>query len=92
MPTFVYFLENVARPTPEAIARHVAHLRALDDAGALVVCGPFADGNGGLVVVTAVTESAAREMAERDPFVTEGFKRIHLRELTRASRENDYLL
>jgi uncharacterized protein YciI len=92
MRTFVYFLENVSRPPPEAIARHVVHLRALDDSGALVVCGPFADGDGGMVCLTAEDENAARTMAANDPFVAEGFKTFRLRELTRASRENDYLL
>ena len=91
MPTFVIFLESVARPTPEAIAAHVAHLRSLDDAGALIVCGPFADGEGGLVCVEAESLQAATEIAAADPFVTQGFKRFRVRELERATRDNDYL-
>ena len=92
MRTFVVFLENVSRPTPDAIARHVAHLRALDDRGVLVVCGPFADGDGGLVCLPVQDEAAARAVAESDPFVAKGFKRFRVRELTRATRDNDYLL
>jgi uncharacterized protein YciI len=92
MPVFVYFLDNVARPTPEAIARHVDHLRALDDAGRLIVCGPFADGDGGLVCVRAASEDDARVIAEADPFVALGFKRCRVRALEVATRENGYLL
>lgn len=84
------FLDSVARPTREAIAAHVAHLRALDDRGALVVCGPFADGEGGMVCVSAASLDEATAMATSDPFVVQGFKRYRVRELERATRENGY--
>jgi uncharacterized protein YciI len=89
--TYVIFFENVMRPTREVIAAHVAHLRALDDAGALVVCGPFADGDGGMVCVQAETIDRATAMAAGDPFVEQGFKRFRVRELERATRDNGYL-
>ena len=92
MAVFVIFLDNVARPTPAAIARHVDHLRALDDVGQLIVCGPFADGDGGLVCVHAASEADARAVAEADPFVALGFKRCRVRALDVATRENGYLL
>ena len=90
MATFVCALENVTRPDADAIAAHVAWLRALDDAGRLIVCGPFADGDGGLIVFTAADLAQARATAEADPFVVRGCKRARVRELDRAERANGY--
>ena len=89
--TFVYFLDEIAKATPSAIAAHVAYLRSLDDRGLLVVCGPFRDG-GGMVCLTAASEDDARTIAEADPFVALGHRTYRLRELERATRENGYLL
>ncbi|MFI5302919.1 MAG: YciI family protein [Polyangiales bacterium] len=91
MKTFVYFLDPVSRASPDAIAAHVAHLRALDDAGALVVCGPFVDGSGGVVCVTAASTEEADRIARSDPFVALGVRTYRLRELERATRDNGYL-
>ena len=89
---FVYFLENVSPPSREAIAAHVAHLRELDDRGQLVVCGPFSDGDGGMVCITAASREEAEDVARTDPFVALGHKHYTLRELERATRANGYLL
>jgi uncharacterized protein YciI len=84
--------ESVARPNRDAIERHVEYLRQLDDRGALLVCGPFRDGSGGIVCFVAETPAEADEIARRDPFVELGFKRYRLHEVERATRENGYLL
>jgi uncharacterized protein len=90
---FAYFLENVTRPTREAIERHVSYLSELDASGRLIVCGPFLDDEGGgMVCITAPSEGAAHDVARGDPFVALGFKRYRVRELARATRENGYLL
>jgi len=92
MRVFVCFLDGAGRLTRDAIARHVDHLRALDDAGRLVVCGPFADGDGGMVCLRAASEDEARELAAADPFVTLGLRTLRVRELEAATRANGYLL
>lgn len=88
--TFAIFLDGDARPDAAAIAAHVAHLRALDDRGALVVCGPFVDG-GGLVCVRAASAAEARVIADADPFVARGLRTARVRELEAATRGNGYL-
>ncbi len=88
---FLSLFENVSRPTPEAIEQHVAYLRALDDAGDLVICGPFRDGSGGVVCFVAGSIEDADRIARSDPFVALGFKRYSLREIERADRSNHYL-
>lgn len=89
--TFIYFFENRQPLTRQAVAAHIDYLRSLDDHGALVLCGPFKDGEGGMVCVRAADEETARALADADPFVAQGFKSYRLRELERAERSNNYL-
>jgi uncharacterized protein YciI len=90
---FVIRLTQQRPFTKEIVAAHVAHLRRLDDDGRLVLAGPLSgDPPGGLIVIRAGSEREARSVAEADPFVSEGFEELELRSLTRACRENGYLL
>ncbi len=77
---------------PSVIQRHVEHLRSLDDNGRLVVCGPFKDGKGGMVVLRAQSQEEAEGMAKQDPFIADGFEDYEVRELVAANRNNNYLL
>lgn len=47
---------------------HVAHLERLREAGSLVAAGPLADASGGIVVLSADDEAAARELVDQDPY------------------------
>ncbi len=78
--------------TPALIEAHVAHLKKLDGDGRLVLCGPFLDYKGGMVVVRASSADEARRLAEQDPFISSGFETYELRTLQMACRENNYLL
>lgn len=55
---YAIFLENAKPLSREAVEQHVLHLRAPDDAGKLVLCGPFADYAGGMVAVRATSSAA----------------------------------
>ncbi len=77
--------------TKDVIGRHIRHLEQLDDTGKLVLCGPFLDHAGGMVVVRASSKEEARAIAEADPFVAEGFESYAIRTLHEATRENGYL-
>jgi hypothetical protein len=59
---------------------HGAYLQQLDAAGTLVLSGPFADRKGGMVMIRAESEAAAREIAEADPLVRAGVDRYELRQ------------
>ncbi|PIS46533.1 MAG: hypothetical protein COT17_08110 [Elusimicrobia bacterium CG08_land_8_20_14_0_20_51_18] len=74
------------------IKRHVENLKKLDAEGKLVLCGPFKDFAGGMLIVKAASPEEARAIAESDPFVGEGFESYELREWELASKENNYLL
>lgn len=76
----------------DAIERHVARLRDLDDAGRLVAAGPLADGSGGLVIASFDDEDDALAWAAAEPFVTDGYETVDVRAWIPATRANDYLL
>lgn len=74
------------------IERHVAHLKRLDEAGQLILCGPFEEDGGGLVIFTAATPEAANAVAQADPFIAEGYKTYTLKTLEIANKANHYLV
>lgn len=77
---------------PEALIRaHVAHLKRLEDAGRLLLCGPFDDGGGGMAVIRAESLEAARTVAEADPFVASGLERYEIRTLHLSHRGNNHM-
>lgn len=51
---------------------HRAWLNALVDAGTVLTSGPYADGSGALILVSAEDLDAVTELFENDPFNREG--------------------
>ena len=76
----------------QVVQENVEHLRSLDQNGRLVLCGPFADYPGGMVVFRADSEDEALRIAESDPFIASGFKTFDLRTLEVANADNNFLL
>ena len=70
----------------------MAHLRELDQAGKLVLCGPFLDYAGGMVIVQAESREEAEEIAKRDPFVASGTETYEVRTWELSCEENNHLL
>jgi uncharacterized protein len=75
----------------ELVRAHVAHLQQLEAAGQLVLCGPFADGLGGMVIIRAESEAAARAIAEADPFVASGAESYELRTWELSCAANNHM-
>jgi len=91
MPVFIYLMEDKNPLNHEIIVRHIEHLRRLDEAGSLVLCGPFTDHPGGIVVFRAEDKPAALRIAQSDPFIAQGYKTFELRTLEVADASNGYL-
>lgn len=56
---------NQDRRDMEIIRGHVKHLQELDRKGQLVLCGPFSDCPGGMVIVRASSREEAVLLAEK---------------------------
>lgn len=80
--------------TKAVIERHVANLRALDEAGKIELCGAFKGypGVAGMVVFRADSLQEAKALCQQEPLVAEGYATYKLGPLQVASRENHYLL
>ncbi|WP_413574673.1 YciI family protein [Bdellovibrio sp. HCB290] len=83
--------KNDQETSLDTIFRHVEHLRKLDAEGTLVLCGPFTDHAGGMVVVNAANKEEAEKIAKADPFVVEGVRTYEVRTWLLACAENNYL-
>ena len=89
-PILLFKIDGVDTPR-ETVMRHIAYVKSLDDAGKLVLAGPFENFPGGMVIVRAESIEAATEIAKSDPFVSEGVRRFEVRKWHLANRENGYL-
>lgn len=90
--TFAYLMKNQRPLNEDIIKRHVEHLRGLNSQGRLILCGPFTDYPGGLVIFSAEDIVEATTIAKTDPFIEEGYKTFEIRTLEIANESNNYLL
>ncbi|MBI4676122.1 MAG: hypothetical protein HY748_00900 [Elusimicrobia bacterium] len=89
---YVITLIRTDKPMTEALVRkHVAHLKELDRQGRLVLCGPFQDHKGGMVIVKAASLDDAVGIAKADPFVREGAETYELRAWELSCEENNHM-
>ncbi|MGG3571904.1 YciI family protein [Bacillus gobiensis] len=61
-------------------ADHLEYLQKLSDEGKVFKKGAFADGAGGMVIYQAESLEEAKELAEADPYITKGVRRLELHE------------
>jgi len=85
---YVYLMANKKSLSLEIVKKHVQYLKKLDDLGKLILCGPFTDYDGGIVILKNIEE--AKAIAEADPFIEEGYKTFELRTLSVANKDNNY--
>ena len=90
--TYIYLMSNIKPINKELIEGHVEHLRELNREGKLVLCGPFADYPGGMVVFSANDLEEATRIAQSDPFIASGCKSFEIRTVELANEDNNYLL
>jgi uncharacterized protein YciI len=77
--------------TADDIRAHVAHLRALEDAGVLVLAGPFPDDRAGMIILRVGSRAEAEAAMNADPFVSAGLRRPRLRRWMLSCEANNHL-
>lgn len=75
----------------DIIRDHVKHLQELDRRGQLIMCGPFSDSPGGMVIVRADSLEDAVLLAEEDPYVRSGIRSYEVRTWTLSHEGNRHL-
>lgn len=89
---YVILLTRTDTPFSEPLVRrHVSYLRELERRGQLVLCGPFTDYRGGMVIITTSSPEEARKIASDDPFVSEGAETFEVRTWLLSCEENNHL-
>jgi uncharacterized protein len=90
---FIFLYEEDGKAlTPDVVQKHVAHLRKLDADGRLIICGPFTDFAGGVVVIDAIDIDEAHQIAKSDPFVSEGYRTYKVQTIKWSREESNHLL
>lgn len=69
-----------AEKNQEFRPQHLEYLEELEKQGKVNSKGPFVDGAGGLVIYSADSLEEAKELAENDPYVVKGARRLELHE------------
>ena len=90
---FVVFLSMIegTKASEKIIRNHVCFLRELDKQGKLVMCGPFSDGKGGMLILKADSLEEAKRIALKDPFVLTGIRRFDVRGWELSCEENNHM-
>jgi uncharacterized protein YciI len=66
--------------------QHIEFLLDQDSKGRIFARGPFSDGAGGLVIYQAESLEEAQQLAESDPYVVGGARRLELHPWEMAPR------
>lgn len=88
---FMYLMNNQKPLNSELIKSHVEYLKELKRLEKLVLCGPFTDYPGGMVIFLAEDLDEATNIAKSDPFIASGCKSFEIRTIEPANEENNYL-
>jgi uncharacterized protein YciI len=82
---------GLAALTSDVIARHAEHLQELDEAGKLLLAGPFIDHPTGMLVLQVASKAEVKLLMDEDPLIREGFKNYEIRTWLMANKNNNYL-
>ncbi|MNI93028.1 YciI-like protein [compost metagenome] len=77
--------------TEELIRAHVQHLKQLDREGKLVLCGPFTNYRGGMVIIKASSYEEAQKIAESDPYIIADVETYELRIWELSCEANNHM-
>lgn len=90
---FVILLSIVGdeKTSEELIRNHITFLRELDRKEKLVMCGPFTDKKGGMIILKVANLEEAKQIAANDPFVRGGVRSFEVRSWEISCEENNHM-
>lgn len=90
---FVILLSKIPNKhlTGSLIRAHVQFLRRLDRDNKLVLCGPFADYEGGMIIIRVSSLDEAHSIAKSDPFVENEVEKYEIRTWQLSCEANNHM-
>lgn len=95
MKTFLVLLKekSTKQLNQNLLYEHIEHLKQLRRSGRLLICGPFVDDSGAMLVVQSSSKSDADELVQSDPFVKNAYYGSYsITEFYKADASNNYLM
>jgi uncharacterized protein YciI len=95
MKTFLVILNEKSsqRIDDNLLHKHIEHLKQLTQDGHLLICGPFVDNSGAMLVFQAASDADVEALIQTDPFIQENFYgRYSITEFYKADASNNYLM
>lgn len=77
--------------TKDLIKEHVQFLQKLEKDNKLVLCGPFSDYDGGMIIIKASSIDEAKRIAYSDPFVKNEAERCEVRTWQLSCESNNHM-
>ncbi len=75
----------------ELILEHVKYLQNLERDHKLVLCGPFSDYDGGMIIIKASSIFEANEIANSDPFIKNEVEKCEVRTWQLSCESNNHM-
>lgn len=95
MKTFlVIFKEKCKQPLDgQLLKKHVAYLKQLTQENHLLICGPFVDGSGAMLILQAECRLNVVKLIQSDPFIQNKFySNYAITEFYKADNANNFLM
>lgn len=83
--------KDPAKKSEALIRAHVQFLKELEKHEKLILCGPFSDYDGGMIILKVKKYEEAKAIAESDPFVKSGYEAYELRTWELSCKENNHM-
>jgi len=78
--------------TSQLLENHVIFLQKLHDDKALIICGPFVDNTGAVLIIKSESRQDAEKLISQDPFIqSHYYKNYSIQEFHEANEKNAWL-
>lgn len=95
MKTFLVMLKNKSNEKlqDELLKQHIEHLKELEAQNHLLICGPFCDDSGAMLVLQADSLTEIEKLIQADPFIQDKYYGDYsITEFYKADSSNNYLM
>ncbi len=95
MKTFLVTLGNKRKGelTDDLLHRHIDYLKFMKQNGSLIMCGPFVDEDGAMMIFRCQSPDEVKTLVSKDPFIVEKYYGTYdVTEFVDANDENNWLL